>query len=370
LIKETFPAAKSKLYFPQIDSIRGLSFIAIFLFHAVRITDKPFFLSGFFGYLYSNLPLGLEVFFVLSSFLLTWLGFNEYEKRGNFSFKNYFTRRALRIWPLYFFILFLGFIVIRAVAVYFHSAITLPNAWYYIFFIANFYTLDHVFFLRLLWTISVEEQFYLFWGLSLKIFYKNIGWVISVLMVTSVLFSIYAITNQVSSYFNTLTYLFDFACGASAAMLLFRENKLVERLKKLSSTGRKIFYSYLVFHFIFFYFLNQFSTGLLNDFLALICRYIFVIYMALFIARQVVQNSQDTFLAKNRFLILTGKMSYGLYCYHGITITLLNLLLLKYHLQNGIMVIIYFVINYALATISYFYLERPFLKLKQKLRRI
>ncbi len=368
--KEPFPVAKSKLYFPQLDSIRGLSFIAIFLFHAVIISDKPFFLSGFIRYLYSNLPLGLEVFFVLSSFLLTWLGLNEYQKRGNFSFKNYFTRRALRIWPLYFFILFLGFIVIRGIAVYFHSEITLPNAWYYVFFIANFYTLDHVFFLRLLWTISVEEQFYIFWGLSLKFLYKNLVWFISILVLISISFSIYSITNQVSSYFNTLTYLFDFACGASAATMLFSKNKILERLKSLSSTGRKIFYGYLFFHFILFYFLNHFSTGLANDFLALICRYIFVIYMALFIARQVAYNSQDTILAKNRFLILTGKMSYGLYCYHGIAITLLNLLFLKYHIENGLMVIIYFVINYAIATISYFYLERPFLKLKQKLRRI
>lgn len=368
--KEPFPIAKSKYYFPQLDSIRGLSFIAIFLFHAIRITDKPFFLSGFARYLYSNLPLGLEVFFVLSSFLLTWLGFNEYQKQGNFSFKNYFTRRALRIWPLYFFILFLAFIVIRSIAAYFHYAITLPNAWYYVFFIANFYTIDHVFLLRILWTISVEEQFYLFWGLSLKFFYKNLKLVISLLVLVSVSFSIYAITNHRSSYFNTLTYLFDFACGSSAAALLFSENKLLGRLKNLSSPGRKIFYSYLVFHFIIFYFLNQFSSGLANDFIALICRYIFVIYMAFFIARQVAYNSQDTILAKNAPLIFTGKISYGLYCYHGITITLLNLLLLKYDIENGIMVIIYFVINYAIATISYFYLERPFLKLKQKLRRI
>lgn len=368
--KETFPVAKSKLYFPQLDSIRGLSFISIFLFHAVIISDKPFFLSGFIRYLHNNLLLGLEVFFVLSSFLLTWLGLNEYQKRGNFSFRNYFTRRALRIWPLYFFILFLGFIIIRAIAVYFHSEITLPNAWYYIFFIANFYTIDHVFFLRLLWTISVEEQFYLFWGLCLKILYKNLVLVISILVLISISFSIYSITNHVSSYFNTLTYLFDFACGALAAILVFSQNKIPGRLKKLSLTGRKIFYSYLPFHFILFYFLNQFSSGLANDFLALICRYIFVVYMALFIARQVAYNSQDTILAKNRFLILTGRMSYGLYCYHGITITLLNLLLLKYHIENWIMVIIYFVVNYAIATISYFYLERPFLNLKQKWRRI
>ncbi|HSN08673.1 MAG TPA: hypothetical protein VLS85_06530, partial [Hanamia sp.] len=122
--------------------------------------------------------------------------------------------------------------------------------------------------------------------------------------------------------------------------------------------------------FTFFYFLNNLSKGITNDFIALLSRYIFVIYVALFIARQVANNSQSTFLTKNRFLIFTGKISYGLYCYHGIAITTINLLLLKFNIENGLMVLIYFVINYAIATISYFYLETPFLKLKRKWRRV
>ncbi|HSN10447.1 MAG TPA: acyltransferase, partial [Hanamia sp.] len=243
------PVANSKLYFPQLDSIRGLSFIAIFLFHSVSITDKPFFLGDFIRYSYTNLPLGLEVFFVLSSFLLTWLGLTEYQKRGDFSFKNYFRRRALRIWPLYFFILFLGFIIIPAVASYFQHTVSLPDAWYYVFFIANFYTIDHVFFLRILWTISVEEQFYLFWGLSLKFFYKNFKTVITILLLVSISFSVYAIINHVSSYFNTLTYLFDFACGASAAVMAFKKIKIIESLQNLTSFKNKLFYVYPVLHF-------------------------------------------------------------------------------------------------------------------------
>jgi peptidoglycan/LPS O-acetylase OafA/YrhL len=366
----TSPVAISKSYFPQLDSIRGLSFIAIFLFHAARISQKTFFLADFIRYIFSNLPLAIDVFFVLSSFLLTWLGLMEYKKRGNFSFKNYFRRRALRIWPLYFFILFLGFIVIPAFAAYFHVKVTLPNAWYYIFFIANFYTIDHVFFLRILWTISVEEQFYLFWGGSLKFFNKNLKAVTSTLILISVSFSVGAILLNASTYFNTLTYLFDFACGGSAALFVFNKNKAIQWLQNLTTFQRNLFYLYLVVHFILFYFLNHFSAGITNQFIALINRYIFVIYIAVFIARQVANNSQSTFLAKNRFLNFTGKISYGLYCYHGITITTVNLLLLKFHIENGLLVLIYFAINYAIATISYFYLETPFLKLKQKWRRV
>ena len=88
---------KAKYYFPQLDSIRGLSFLAVFFFHAFH----PHFGTRFFGrmlqYFYNNLDLSIDVFFILSSFLLTWLGINEYRTKGNFSFVNYFIRRALRI---------------------------------------------------------------------------------------------------------------------------------------------------------------------------------------------------------------------------------------------------------------------------------
>ncbi len=347
-----------------------MSFIAIFLFHTVSITEAPFFLSDFIQYLFKNLPLAIDVFFILSSFLLTWLGLNEYEKRHNFSFKNYFTRRILRIWPLYFFILFLAFVVFSVLAKMFHFNMSLPNAWYYIFFVANFYPYEHVFFLKFLWTISVEEQFYLLWGLCLRFFYKKLVLAVAILMITSIAFSVYAISAQVESYFNTLTYFFDFCCGALAAIWVFRRSVLLNWLRDLSGLGKIIFYSYLVFHFIIFYFLSRHFSGISNDFAALISRYFFIIYIALFIAEQMINQRRTKIFETNQFLIFTGKLSYGLYCFHGITITFINLLLAKFAISNWIMVIIYFSINYLIASISYFYLETPFLKLKSKWRRV
>lgn len=361
-------STKTKLYFPQLDSIRGLSFIAIFLYHTLWLPARPFFLSNYIHYLFSNLPLAIDVFFILSSFLLTYLGLNEYKKRNNFSFKNYFTRRILRIWPLYFFILLLAFLLFPLVAKMFHTEMSLPNAWYYIFFIANFYTLEHVFFLKFLWTISVEEQFYLVWGLCLRFFYKRLMLVIFLLILASVSFSVFAIINGIESYFNTVTYLFDFAFGGLAAVLIFK-NKKINWLKNLSGVGRFTFYGYLVFHFTFFYFLDKNATGAANGLVALVSRYLFIIYIALLIAEQMINVCRMQLLEKSRFLIFTGKLSYGLYCFHGITITFVNLLLARFGISNWIMVIIYFAINYLIASISYFYLESPFLKLKAKWRR-
>ncbi|MEO6219480.1 MAG: acyltransferase [Ginsengibacter sp.] len=360
------------MYFPQLDSIRGLSFLAIFLFHAFRFSGQDFFLADFIIYLYKNLPLGLEVFFILSSFLLTYLGLNEYKKRNSFSFKNYFTRRILRIWPLYFLILLLAFILFPFFAHIFDFSITLPNSLYYIFFIANFYTIDHVFFLRFLWTISVEEQFYIFWGLTLRFLQKKLQFVISLLFLLSISSSIYSITTGSSSYYNTITYLFDFGCGALGAVLIFSNSRIINQIKNLSRTGTYFFYSYLIFHFIIFYFLNANTKGIVNEFAALLNRYLFIFYISLFIIEQMTNNSRTKIFAQSRFLIFTGKLSYGLYCYHGITITFINLLLqhFKIDIMNWLLVLIYFTVNYLIAAISYNYLELPFLRLKTRLRRI
>ena len=366
------PGEKSKIYFPQLDSIRGISFIAIFLFHTLRISYGATFLGGFTKYLFANLPLAIDVFFILSSFLLTYLALNEYQKRGNFSFQNYFTRRVLRIWPLYYFILLLAFILFPFVASLLHYKMTLPEPVYYIFFIANFYTINHVFFLKLLWTISVEEQFYLLWGFCLRFFHTHLSKIIFLLIFVSVAYSVYSTFTQSASYFNSLTYLFDFGCGALAASLIFKNNFIVSWFKKFSELKTIFFYFYLPFHFIFFYILDKNSFGINNDLVALANRYLFIVYIALFIIEQMINILRTKILEKSRFLIFTGRISYGLYCYHGISIMFLNLLAEHYNLgiPNWIMVLIYFTLNYFVAALSYFYLESPFLKLKAKWRQI
>jgi peptidoglycan/LPS O-acetylase OafA/YrhL len=366
------PGEKSKIYFPQLDSIRGISFIAIFLFHTLRINYGVTFLGDFTQYLFANLPLAIDVFFILSSFLLTYLALNEYQKRGNFSFQNYFTRRILRIWPLYYFILLLAFILFPVVASLLHYKMTLPEPVYYIFFIANFYTINHVFFLRLLWTISVEEQFYLLWGFCLRFFHKHLYKIIFILIFVSVVFSIYSTFTQSASYFNSLTYLFDFGCGALAALLTFKNKFIIACFRNLAGFKTIFYYCYLPFHFIFFYILNKHSAGISNDLVALANRYLFIIYIGLFIIEQMINIRRTKILERSRFLIFTGKISYGLYCYHGISIMFLNLLVEHFNLgiSNWIMVLISFALNYFVAIISYFYLESPFLKLKAKWRRI
>jgi peptidoglycan/LPS O-acetylase OafA/YrhL len=129
---------KKQLYYPQLDSIRGLSFLGIFLYHSIHPEFGSGLISSFVQYLYHQLPLAIDVFFLLSSFLLTRIGLVEYEKRNNFSFINYFTRRVLRIWPLYYLLMFLSFIVFPIMAVKAGASMSLPDPLFYVFFCLQF----------------------------------------------------------------------------------------------------------------------------------------------------------------------------------------------------------------------------------------
>lgn len=360
-------------YFPELDSIRGLSFLFIFVYHTLTIKNSPSGKFSFLGFLHHNLFLGVEIFFVLSAFLLTWLALNESRKKGGFSIGNYFVRRILRIWPLYFAIILFSFLIFPQLASIGGYSMTLPAPLYYIFFIANFYTAPQVYFLQFLWTISVEEQFYLFWGITLKLFMKKLRWIIAILILTSLTFSISFIAEGKPVYFNTLYYLMDFGFGAMAAILFFekrsRLTSWLSRMKKWQTVG---FYLYLPFHFLLFFFFTQITNGIAEDLVLFACRFLFIIYMAILMIEQLTNPSRLRLTGKSRFLIFTGRISYGLYCFHGITLTLMRLLRDRYF-QNTPFIIFFIAtlaLTYLVASISYYKYELPFLRLKSKFRRI
>lgn len=360
---------EKQAYYPQLDSIRGLSFLGIFLFHSIHPESGTDLLGRFFNYVFNQLPLAIDVFFLLSSFLLTRLGLAEYEKKQNFSFINYFLRRALRIWPLYYALMFFSFVIFPAMAERSGYSLTLPDYRYYIFFVSNFYHVDHVFFLRILWTLSVEEQFYLILGIVLKSFKSFLVWIFLLFIVLSLGFSLYAINASEQGYFHTLTYFFDFAAGGTAAYLLSVSSKKIKWLSLLRGKSKYFFYSYLPFHFIIFFFIETMSFGGLWD--DLINRYLFCVYISFLMIEQLSNANRSCVLEKNRFLRLTGKISYGLYCFHGITITGFGLIAAYFRLgiSQYIVALIVFCINFLLAFMSYNFFEKPFLNLKNRLRR-
>src|SRR5689334_9878871 len=152
-------------YRPGLDGIRGISVIAIMLFHSFVIWD------AFYGRVFPGAYITVNMFFVLSGFLITSLLLTEHERKGKVSFKSFYQRRALRLLPA----LALLLIVFTAYVLIKHRNVIgedLAAVGWISIYMSNWaqwggkmnelYTslsLGHT------WTLAVEEQFYLLWPL-------------------------------------------------------------------------------------------------------------------------------------------------------------------------------------------------------------
>lgn len=157
----------TKVYLPFIDGLRALAVLPVVFFHA----NFKLFEGGF---------VGVDVFFVISGFLITRLIIDDLEN-NKFSLSNFYLRRARRILPILFFIIF--FSIFFAIALmnsdqlklYINQIISV------IFFISNFFFWQNTGYfdpsteiqpLLHTWSLAVEEQFYIFFPLFLMIVYK------------------------------------------------------------------------------------------------------------------------------------------------------------------------------------------------------
>ena len=150
-------------YLPGLDGLRALAVIAVIVYHG-----NPSWLRGGF--------LGVEVFFVISGYLITMLLLSEHRRSGSVGLKNFWFRRARRLLPAVFALLF----VVSVVSVLFVrdelarlkgdlvASLTYTMNWHLIVGETSYFDqFDRPPLLRHLWSLAVEEQFYLLWPLLL-----------------------------------------------------------------------------------------------------------------------------------------------------------------------------------------------------------
>jgi len=154
-------------YMPSLDGIRALSVLAVIIYHA----NKMWLPGGF---------LGVEVFFVISGYLITLLLLAESEKNGSISLKEFWWRRARRLLPALW-VVVLGVVVFAAL---FQremlgtlrgdviAALLYGFNWFQIWVGTSYFTSFEFVPLRHLWSLAVEEQFYLIWPVVMLIVAK------------------------------------------------------------------------------------------------------------------------------------------------------------------------------------------------------
>jgi peptidoglycan/LPS O-acetylase OafA/YrhL len=161
-------AGHKHAFTPELDGVRGVAILLVMVYHSFLILPTPALLIS----LWLTLPIslgwsGVDLFFVLSGFLITGILINTKESRNYFS--SFYARRILRIFPLYFLVVFLYFDLALPIAHHFGQLIYLTKTfepWFW-FHLSNWKVAftNPAGWLEHFWSLSIEEQFYMFWPL-------------------------------------------------------------------------------------------------------------------------------------------------------------------------------------------------------------
>lgn len=144
---------------PSLDGLRAISIVLVMLSHLVKWKHISLSLLQGYG------ALGVHVFFVLSGYLITNLLLNEQAKTLTIRLSDFYVRRAFRIFPAAF--VFLGIVV----ALYWRE-MHWTHVAAAVFYVANM-DLARPWIFGHLWSLSIEEQFYLLWPLALKTWHRH-----------------------------------------------------------------------------------------------------------------------------------------------------------------------------------------------------
>jgi len=300
-------------WIPQLDSLRGLAILSVLMMH-ISIA-LPGALAGFT----SQGWLGVDLFFVLSGFLITGI---LWDTRGRERyFGRFYGRRALRIWPAYLVILFIAFIVLpllrQMVGGMFLVVPREPlGPWQYLLMIQNLFPkrLNGSPVLPMTWSLAIEEQFYLVWPVVIRYAPRRVVLPSLIAVFLSLpLFRIWAISCGVlegTLYANSLTHCDGLLCGAAVAIWL---RSARPRRRTLLQIGIAL----LLIGFLMF--LPIRPTQWSRPWSPLVFTSAALLFTGLLLVALVSENCGylvHRFFFMNRALAFFGFISYSLYLYH------------------------------------------------------
>jgi len=353
---------------PSLDGVRGIAVLSVVMAHAqALIFGRPIF--SWFDF--SGGFIGVDIFFVLSGFLITSLLLQEHQTTGTISLKNFYIRRALRLLPA---------LVLLLVAMLIYSRLalsaevgwqTLRFAGVVILYLTNwaraFEWIPGSNLLGHLWSLAVEEQFYLLWPPVLLILLRlrlsrralvilMVGLIFLVLLRRIDLLSHGGIT-QGRVYLGSDTRADSLLVGCLAAMLhawrMLPDSRLFRVLLRTATV--------MALPVLFIYFLDAFGVRSRTFFTFGLT---VVAFVAGVLILQAMQSSPNPLLyvLENGFLVYLGKISYGLYLWHFFAIEIT----LGLRVGSAMKLALSLLGLFGITATSFYCVERPFLSLKTR----
>ena len=358
---------KSK-YLPSIDSLRALAVLAVIIYHV----DVNYLPGGF---------LGVDLFFVLSGYLISSLIIKEYRKTGSLNLYNFYIRRARRLLPAVYFMITVGLVVmvlfnevllrkshLDAIFGYIYS-----SNWWYIFHKLDYFdSFGAQSPFKHLWSLAIEEQFYMIFPLLFLLvnrkkkskdgtykLNKNFLYVVLGLILVSLIAHIllFDINNISRIYFGTDTRAFSLLVGVVGAILY-----PMERLHAKVTPQQNMIYSVVSLVSIATLITVMIYTSEYNT---LLYRGGFLLVAILGLIVIISSGKQHTLMSRLlsfKPVVFIGKISYSLYLWH-FPVLVLTTPVSEIGNPNIIFVILRVILTFILATASYVFVETPIRKL-------
>jgi peptidoglycan/LPS O-acetylase OafA/YrhL len=353
------PCSMTKDHLPNLDGTRTIAATLVLLQHAnffPTIDGAPYFCSGPLAHmLFGNADTAVKFFFVLSGFLITRLVLKQMYSQQGFSLTRFWLRRVLRIWPVYYLVVILGIVMAQTGEPLFSMKY---NSYPLLFcFLENFdviqiFTHRHqpAYIPSILWSVSIEEQFYLLYPVVLLIVPRRAYTGLFAVIVLGAGYFRYFSQNE----FHTISAFYELGLGCLLAQLVHR---------------RKPKQLHPVIHLLPYLLLIGLQFPLLDP------RWASLLRPILFACILYDQAFCPSSLLQTRFvpgLNGLGKITYGLYSYHMIVVTLVYFFMKAYGtLPDGPLSFVLYLlgilgISIGLSWLSYHYYETPLLALSNR----
>ena len=356
----------ARFYRPELDALRFFAFLGVFSSHLVY--PPEFWQKLHLPEIVNEVPkagaYGVDLFFLLSAYLITELLLREKEASGSLNVRNFYIRRILRIWPLYFLFIFVCMIPAlnpgrEFTWKYLVMFLLLSGNWAF----AIYGWAGHI--VNPLWSVSVEEQFYLCWAPVVARLSRRKIMLVAITMLEIANLARIGIPfffPQVKAMFFwtcTITHLDPIAIGILIAVLL------KGRIPSFPAWQRALMWltgSGLLVAVEVLSDLPNHSILLRNELYTVAALACALIFFSILGASAKLPG----------WLIYLGKISYGLYVVHLLGVVLADHLLV---MPNGpkrvvLRLILSMAFIIGMASLSYRYLETPFLRLKDRFARV
>ncbi|MBX9688220.1 MAG: acyltransferase [Candidatus Obscuribacterales bacterium] len=351
-------------YLPFLDGLRAISILLVLGFHQLGPV------SGFLG-TQLNGWVGVDLFFIISGFLISSILLKEKDKKGCFSLKNFYMRRWLRICPVYycFLTIMCAWMSLRgehdyaafAVAGLYLSNFDMASGWGLISAGTG---------LLITWSLAVEEQFYLFWPATLKAAGKKAFPVCIILIAAAYFWRIYLLNNGASWLRLSVgldTKLDSIMLGVALAML-WRGELFKSKCQEFFAAGWKQT-PLIAAVLVSCHYLGHPATETFPLFFwAFKLPLVLLLMTALLLSLLSNPASAAARFLSTRPMVFVGRLSYSLYLWHVIVSfpSTDGILQAICHHKRYLVELAKFAACIGISAGSYYFIEQPFLKIKSK----